>query len=107
MLTSVNEVISELAAYCHLSYAESTSLRFGSFTVLSQEGAQQGDPLGPLFFCLPLQSILTHLESQIDLRIFGRSHSGQTPRYNNNNNFRVSNIRVSKRTLIYNEAALT
>lgn len=65
MLASVNEVIPELAAYCHLAYAEPTSLRFGSFTVQSQEGAQQGDPLGPLLFCLPLQSILTQLESPL------------------------------------------
>src|SRR6218665_2357482 len=68
MLASVNEVIPELAAYCHLAYAEPTSPRFGSFTVgglQSQEGAQQGDPLGSLLFCLPLQSILTQLESPL------------------------------------------
>src|SRR6218665_4199342 len=65
MLASVNEVIPELAAYCLLAYAEPTSLRFGSFTVQSQEGAKQGDPLGPLLFCLPLQSTLTQLESPL------------------------------------------
>ena len=39
MLSSVDEILLELAAYCHLAYAE-----FGKFTVLSQKGSQQGDP---------------------------------------------------------------
>src|SRR5688572_33179166 len=70
MLMSVEETIPELAAYCHLAYAEATCLQFGSFTIKSQEGPQQGDPLGPLLFCLPLQSILTRLLSPLG---FGRS----------------------------------
>ena len=65
MLASVDEIIPELAAYCHLAYAETTSLQFGKFNILSQEGSQQGDPLGPLLFCLPLQPILTSLLSPL------------------------------------------
>ena len=65
MLASVDEIIPELAAYCHLAYAESSSLQFGRFTILSQEGSQQGDPLGPLLFCLPLQPILNGLRSPL------------------------------------------
>src|SRR6218665_603835 len=43
MLSSVDEILPELAANCHLAYAEATSLQFGKFTVLSQEGSQHGD----------------------------------------------------------------
>src|SRR6218665_3825562 len=42
MMASVNKVIPELAAYCHLAYAEATCLPFGSFVILSHKGAQQG-----------------------------------------------------------------
>jgi len=79
MLASVDEIIPELAAYCHLAYAESTSLQFGRFVIQSQEGSQQGDPLGPLLFCLPLQPILTQLSSPLtfgyldDLTLGGES----------------------------------
>src|SRR6218665_2078242 len=65
---SVDEILPELAAYCHLTYAKATSLQFGKFTVLSQEGSQQGDPLGPLLLCLTLQPILTRLLSPL---VFG------------------------------------
>lgn len=44
-----------------------SDLHFGSFTVPSEEGAQQGDPLGPLLFCLALHDILTSLKSELVL----------------------------------------
>src|SRR6218665_735573 len=65
MLSSVDEILPKLAAYCHVAYGEATSLQFGKFTVLSQEDSKQGDPLGPLLFCLPLQPILTRLLSPL------------------------------------------
>jgi hypothetical protein len=40
-------------------------LRFGDKDVLSEEGAQQGDPLGPLFFCLTIHNILSSLKSEL------------------------------------------
>ena len=33
-------------------------LQFGDFVLQSAEGAQRGDPLGPLYFCLALQELL-------------------------------------------------
>src|SRR6218665_1773734 len=79
MLASVNNVIPELAAYCHLAYAEATCLRFGSFVILSQEGAQQWDPLGPLLFCLPLQPVLVQLESPLAFGYLDDLTLGGTP----------------------------
>jgi hypothetical protein len=65
MLFSLSEWCPELYDYCHLSYAEPSTLKYGNFTLQSQEGPQQGDPLGPVLFCLPLQEILSHLRSPL------------------------------------------
>ena len=65
MLSSINALLPEIAPYCHLSYAESSQLKFGKYTILSMVGPQQGDPLGPLLFCLPLQPALLKLSSAL------------------------------------------
>ena len=61
----VNELIPEISSYCFLSYAEASILQFGEFQLSSQVGPQQGDPLGPLLFCLPLQKVLVSLSSPL------------------------------------------
>ena len=35
--------------------------------MLSEEGAQQGDPLGPLLFCLAIHDLLSPLQSELIL----------------------------------------
>jgi len=35
--------------------------------MLSEEGAQQGDPLGPLYFCLVFKELLESLQSELVL----------------------------------------
>jgi len=35
----------------YATYADSSLLKFGNFYIKSEEGIQQGDPLGPLEFC--------------------------------------------------------
>ena len=40
---------------------------FGSHTILSEEGPQQGDPLGPLLFCNTVQPLLSSLASELNL----------------------------------------
>ena len=45
----------------------SSSLFHGPFTVLSQEGPQQGDPLGPLLFANAIQPMLCSLQSELNL----------------------------------------
>ena len=47
----------DLYRYCHASYAAPSSLIFGEFEISSEEGIQQGDPLGPLLFCLCVQPL--------------------------------------------------
>src|SRR6218665_2046026 len=67
MLHAVYSILPELASYCHLAYVDASTLKFGSFSLLSQMGPQQGDPLGPLLFCLPLQPILISCSSPVTL----------------------------------------
>jgi len=42
----------EILNFVKLCYDQSSPLCFGDYLLLSDEGAQQGDPLGPLLFCL-------------------------------------------------------
>ena len=61
MLSAVADQLPKIYRFCHLAYSVATSLVFGEFEIESCEGAQQGDPLGPLLFCLALQPVLNDL----------------------------------------------
>jgi hypothetical protein len=65
MLQAVSDVITELFNYCHLAYLQSTLLSFEQYTVVLQEGPQQGDPIGPLLFCITVHPLLQSLSSQL------------------------------------------
>ena len=65
MLVSVTASCPEIYRFCHLSYSKSSILKFGNRSVLSQEGPQQGDPLGPLLFCLTIHPVLSSLSSEL------------------------------------------
>jgi len=67
MLASVYNNIPELYKFCHLAYDLQSFLSFGSHIIMSCEGAQQGDPLGPLLFCLSVNHLLTSLSSDLTL----------------------------------------
>ena len=45
------------------AYAAPSTLRWGNRHITSAEGVQQGDPLGPLLFCLVLHQHGLHLDS--------------------------------------------
>ena len=62
MLAAVAERLPRLYRFCHLAYHTTTSLIFGDFEIGSAEGGQQGDPMGPLLFCLALQPVLDLLD---------------------------------------------
>jgi len=67
LLEAVARDIPELYRFAHAAYSNRPLLRYGSNIIRSEEGTQQGDPLGPLEFCLVVQPILIKLRS--DLRI--------------------------------------
>ena len=52
MLNMVRTHMPELNAWAEFCYANPVTLKFGRWRVPSECGVHQGDPLGPLFFCL-------------------------------------------------------
>jgi len=65
MLETVDQLVPEISHFVRSGYSSTSALRFGQFTLDSAEGVQQGDPLGPLLFCLTIQPILSSLSSNL------------------------------------------
>ena len=65
MLEAVFINVPEIYKFCHLSYSQPSLLRYGSKLISSEEGSQQGDPLGPLLFCITIQPLLRMLCSKL------------------------------------------
>jgi len=61
LLKEVRAPMPGLAAWADFCYSSPSKLVFGSRTIGSESGGQQGDPLGPLFFSLALQPVLQEL----------------------------------------------
>ena len=55
-----------LAIYTFV-YAAASNLQWDDQSILSAEGVQQGDPLGPLFFCLTLHHHSLQLRSEFKI----------------------------------------
>ena len=53
--------------FVHSAYSSPSSLFWLDRTIQSAEGVQQGDPLGPLLFCLSIYHIVQQLESELSL----------------------------------------
>jgi len=67
MLLSVSERLPELYAYCFSAYSQPSILFYGPYSILSQEGPQQGDPMGPFLFCNTIHPLLKSIESELNL----------------------------------------
>ena len=63
MLLSVKEHAPDLFHSVELAYKRPSSLFYGKYVIESAEGVQQGDPLGPLLFCLSIHRIVSSLKS--------------------------------------------
>jgi hypothetical protein len=79
MLQAAFESIPELYHLVHQAYALPSILQFGKFSISSQMGPQQGDPLGPLLFCLPLQNVLKSLKAELCVGYLDDLTLGGTP----------------------------
>jgi len=63
MLEAVAAKAPEIYRYVYDNYAYAPQLQTRQHTILSEEGTQQGDPLGPLEFCLAIHPLLESLTS--------------------------------------------
>ena len=79
VLAAANEHLPSLFKYVHSSYGASSLLAFGDHLLLSEEGVQQGDPLGPLLFCLAILPIVKRLSSPLNLWYLDDGTLGDSP----------------------------
>ena len=80
ILDAIASKIPEIYCLVHAAFSCNPSLTFGEYLISSQEGAQQGDPLGSLEFCEAIHSLLLDLQSSVklgfidDLTLYGEWH---------------------------------
>jgi hypothetical protein len=67
ILQTVREELPELYPFVVTCYANGTLLSFGENLIKSEEGAQQGDPLGPLLFCAATFKLAKSMKSEMNL----------------------------------------
>ena len=66
LLSNAIEHLPLAYSYIKSSYDEASFLVRQNDTILSAEGVQQGDPLGPLLFCIAIQHIVDNLKSPLN-----------------------------------------
>ena len=64
MLKAVHDYVPDLFPLVYSSYASPSVLLWNGKIIDSAEGVQQGDPLGPLLFCLTIHPIVSRLSSE-------------------------------------------
>jgi hypothetical protein len=65
ILEAIHATLPEVYSYVHASYASPSHLSLAENIIISNEGIQQGDPIGPLLFCLTLQPVLSRCGSEL------------------------------------------
>ncbi|XP_055328074.1 uncharacterized protein LOC129581172 isoform X3 [Paramacrobiotus metropolitanus] len=79
VLRIVADVIPEYYAFIKMCYSSYSSLFLGETVIFSQSGVQQGDPFGPVLFCLVLQFIVDKLNSYLNAWYMDDGTLGGTP----------------------------
>ena len=67
MLKAVEDLAPIILPFVASAYCSTTSLFWGGNVLDSAEGVQQGDPLGPLLFCLTVHALYTNLSCSFHL----------------------------------------
>ena len=65
MLQSVEELCPDIYPLVHSSYSVESHILWEGHIIQSAEGVQQGDPLGPLLFCLTIHKYVSSLTSEL------------------------------------------
>ena len=65
MLEAVQRLAPSIYPFVHSVYSPPSSLFWSDKIIQSSEGVQQGDPLGPLLFCLTIQHVCSLLKSEL------------------------------------------
>ena len=66
MLAKVRTYAPHIYAFVHQAYSKEPYLSFGEDTILSSEGVQQGDPLGPFLFALGAVDITQECHTELN-----------------------------------------
>ena len=67
VLEAVHKYFPQLLPFAFSTMNFMSDLQFGDFVLRSDEGVHQGDPLGPLYFCLVCKELLESLKSELVL----------------------------------------
>ncbi len=65
MLGAVYALAPNIYPFVYSAYSTLSDLIWGDRALLSAEGVQQGDPLGPLLFCLTVHQLCGQLLSEL------------------------------------------
>ena len=76
MLQAVQNFVPDLLPFVHASYSSPSSLFWSDKIIQSAEGVQQGDPLGPLLFCLTIHPLVSQLKSELCVWYLDDSSTG-------------------------------
>jgi len=77
LLQIVIEEMPELHPFVSTCYSSSSHLFFGDDIIRSEEGAQQGDPLGPLLFCAASLKLAKMMNAELNILVYGRRNFGR------------------------------
>lgn len=67
MLEKVASTFPSAYPFISQAYMKPSFLLYNNKIILSQEGVQQGDPLGPLLFCLSIQNIVSKVSCPLNV----------------------------------------
>jgi hypothetical protein len=67
MLSAVYQHMPSLLKFIFTCYADRSNLCFFDEFISSEEGAQQGDPFGPLLFCLSVHRLVKMMKSELNM----------------------------------------
>jgi hypothetical protein len=64
IFSSSEEYTPELLPFINVCYGQPSFLLYGESVIMSEQGLQQGDPLGPMFYCTSTQKLISKLKTE-------------------------------------------